>query len=71
MEGLLKEGKEILDEDADPAIEEIAVVEGAERVEKDELGGLDWVWTWDRRWLRAELLICWSRRRMKNTELRN
>jgi ferritin-like metal-binding protein YciE len=39
MEGLLEEGKEVVDEDADPAVKDAALIGAAQKVEHYEIAG--------------------------------
>ena len=48
MKGLLEEGKEILDEDADPAVKDAALIAAAQRVEHYEMAGYGCVRTFAR-----------------------
>jgi ferritin-like metal-binding protein YciE len=48
MEGLLKEGKEVMDEDADPSVMDAALIAAAQRVEHYEMAGYGCVRTFAR-----------------------
>jgi ferritin-like metal-binding protein YciE len=48
MEGLLEEGKEVLDEDADPCVKDAALIAAAQRVEHYEMAGYGCVRTFAR-----------------------
>ena len=48
MEGLLEEGKEVLDEDADPTVKDAALIAAAQRVEHYEMAGYGCVRTFAR-----------------------
>jgi len=48
MKGLLEEGKDILDEDADPAVKDAALIAAAQRVEHYEMAGYGCVRTFAR-----------------------
>ena len=39
MEGLVEEGKEVIDEDGDPAVKDAALIAAAQRVEHYEMAG--------------------------------
>jgi ferritin-like metal-binding protein YciE len=46
MEGLLEEGKEVMDEDADPTVMDAALIAAAQRVEHYEMAGYGCVKTY-------------------------
>jgi ferritin-like metal-binding protein YciE len=48
MEGLIEEGKEVLDLDADEAVQDAALIAAAQRVEHYEMAGYGCVRTWAR-----------------------
>lgn len=48
MEGLLEEGKEVMDEDADPTVMDAALIAAAQRVEHYEMAGYGCVRTFAR-----------------------
>lgn len=48
MEGLLEEGKEVIDEDADPTVKDAALIAAAQRVEHYEMAGYGCVRTFAR-----------------------
>jgi ferritin-like metal-binding protein YciE len=48
MKGLLEEGKEVLDEDADPTVRDAALIAAAQRVEHYEMAGYGCVRTFAR-----------------------
>jgi ferritin-like metal-binding protein YciE len=48
MEGLIEEGKEILEEDADPSVRDAALIAAAQRVEHYEIAGYGCVRTYAR-----------------------
>jgi len=48
MEGLLEEGKEVVDEDADPTVKDAALIAAAQRVEHYEMAGYGCVRTFAR-----------------------
>ncbi|MHB8970764.1 MAG: ferritin-like domain-containing protein [Pirellulaceae bacterium] len=48
MQGLLEEGKEIIDEDADPTVKDAALIAAAQRVEHYEMAGYGCVRTFAR-----------------------
>jgi ferritin-like metal-binding protein YciE len=48
MEGLLKEGKEVMEEDADPSVKDAALIAAAQRVEHYEMAGYGCVRTFAR-----------------------
>jgi len=48
MEGLIEEGKEILEEDAEPSVRDAALIAAAQRVEQYELAGYGCVRTFAR-----------------------
>jgi ferritin-like metal-binding protein YciE len=48
MEGLLKEGEEVMDEDADPSVKDAALIAAAQRVEHYEMAGYGCVRTFAR-----------------------
>lgn len=45
MEGLVEEGKEVIDEDGEPAVIDAALIACAQRVEHYEMAGYGCVWT--------------------------
>jgi ferritin-like metal-binding protein YciE len=49
MEGLIEEGKELLEEDADPAVRDAALISAAQKVEHYEMAGYGCVRTYARR----------------------
>lgn len=48
MEGLIEEGKELMAEEADPAVMDAALIAAAQRVEHYEMAGYGCVWTYAR-----------------------
>ena len=48
MEGLIEEGKEVIEEDADPAVRDAALIAAAQRVEHYEMAGYGCVRTYAR-----------------------
>jgi ferritin-like metal-binding protein YciE len=49
MEGLIEEGKEVLEEDAEPAVRDAALIAAAQKVEHYEMAGYGCVRTYARR----------------------